>query len=66
MNPEDAVRFMGAVKAKMATPIHWGTFPLTTEKVLEPKEALIKAMKKAGRDESTFPASFIGETIVCG
>lgn len=28
LNPEDAVRFMDAVQAKMAIPIHWGTFPL--------------------------------------
>jgi L-ascorbate metabolism protein UlaG (beta-lactamase superfamily) len=28
MNPQDAIDFMDKVQAKMATPIHWGTFQL--------------------------------------
>lgn len=65
MNPDDAVHFMDAVQAKMAAAIHWGTFPLTTEPVLEPKTKLMEAMEKTGKDKSSFTAPFIGETIVC-
>ena len=55
---------MDAVKAKRAFPIHWGTFPLTTEPVLEPRDKLAEAMKAAGKDPSTFSASLIGETMI--
>ncbi len=54
---------MDAVKAKRAFPIHWGTFPLTSEPVLEPRDKLAEAMKEAGKDVSTFSASFIGQTM---
>jgi len=58
------VKFMDAVKAKRAFPIHWGTFPLTSEPVFEPRNKLVAAMKEAGKDESTFSASLIGETTL--
>ena len=62
-SPEDAVKMMDAVKAKKAFPIHWGTFPLTKEPILEPRERLEESMDSVGKDRSTFPATLIGETI---
>jgi N-acyl-phosphatidylethanolamine-hydrolysing phospholipase D len=62
-NPEDAVKMMDAVRAKKAFPIHWGTFLLTIEPILEPRERLYEAMIDAGKDPLTFLASFIGETV---
>jgi N-acyl-phosphatidylethanolamine-hydrolysing phospholipase D len=64
MDPHDAVQFMDAVQAKKAFPIHWGTFPLTTEPILEPRQKLVEAMELAGKDQKTFSASFLGETIM--
>ena len=41
MNPEEGVRMYQAVGAEKAMPIHWGTFMLTKEDVLEPRKQLI-------------------------
>jgi len=49
IDPSEAVKFMDAVKAKRAFPIHWGTFPLTSEPVFEPRNKLVAAMREAGR-----------------
>jgi Predicted Zn-dependent hydrolases of the beta-lactamase fold len=62
-NPEDAVKMMDAVRAKKAFPIHWGTFLLTIEPIMEPKERLYEAMVEAGKDPLTFSPSFIGDTV---
>jgi len=63
-NPDDAVKMMTAVKAKHAWGIHWGTFALTIEPTMEPRERLTEAMKLARKDPSTFVAGNIGETKI--
>jgi L-ascorbate metabolism protein UlaG (beta-lactamase superfamily) len=45
MNPEEAVRVAGDVRAKTFIPIHWGTFDLTDEPVWFPVERLKKLYK---------------------
>jgi N-acyl-phosphatidylethanolamine-hydrolysing phospholipase D len=61
LNVEEAVGMKDAVQAKAAVPIHWGTFPLTTEPVMEPREKLVELM--VGRpDSATFVPWLIGET----
>jgi len=65
MNPEDAVQFMQALRARMATPIHWGTFQLTIEPLMEPRERLGVAMDDTGLDRATFRPLLIGETLIC-
>ncbi len=45
LNPEEAV-MMKAVRAMNALPIHWGTFQLTFEPVLEPRESFAKGIKR--------------------
>jgi N-acyl-phosphatidylethanolamine-hydrolysing phospholipase D len=62
-NPEDAVKMMDALRAKKAFPIHWGTFFLTIEPIMEPRERLHEAMVESGKDPLTFLPSFIGETV---
>ncbi|CAB9509582.1 N-acyl-phosphatidylethanolamine-hydrolyzing phospholipase D [Seminavis robusta] len=61
INVEEAVKMMDACRAVNAVPIHWGTFPLTIEPVLEPRERLESLMK-----DRVAPGSFgswlIGET----
>ena len=63
-NPADAVKMMDAIKAEHAVAIHWGTFALTIEYFLEPRELLGEAMDEVGKDRSTFVASLIGETTI--
>ena len=63
INVEEAVRMKEAVQAKAAVPIHWGTFPLTVEPVLEPREKLTELMKEKP-DAETFAPWFIGETKI--
>lgn len=63
-DPDDAVKIMIAVRAIRAFPIHWGTFKLTTEPVLEPRDRLYSALEMAGKDKHIFQASLIGETMI--
>ena len=62
-DPEDAVKMMDAVQVKRAFAIHWGTFPLTIEPILEPRERLEEELDKVGKDKSTFVTTLIGETV---
>jgi N-acyl-phosphatidylethanolamine-hydrolysing phospholipase D len=57
----EAIRMKDAVRATAAVPIHWGTFPLTTEPVLEPRELLVKHMQERP-DRESFVPWLIGET----
>ena len=63
-DPDDAVKIMTAVRARYAFPIHWGTFKLTLEPVLEPRDRLYSALEAANMDKNRFLASFIGETMI--
>lgn len=48
MNPEEAVRAFLDLKAKWLIPMHYGTFPLGTEPVLEPLERMLSEADKQG------------------
>lgn len=61
VNVEEAVRMKDALHAKAAVPIHWGTFTLTIEPFLEPKEVLEELMSKRNDTESFVPW-LIGES----
>ena len=61
INVEEAVMMKDAIRAKMAVPIHWGTFPLTLEPIMEPREKLQELMAKRD-DKDTFEPWLIGET----
>ncbi|KAF8478054.1 N-acyl-phosphatidylethanolamine-hydrolyzing phospholipase D [Russula ochroleuca] len=63
-SPGDAVRIFKDVKAKKALAMHWGTWILTAEPVLEPPALLRKECEKAalGPDEFLVPA--LGETVL--
>lgn len=61
INVEEAVRMKDAIRATSAVPIHWGTFPLTTEPVMEPREKLLELMN-GRKDAESFVAWQIGET----
>jgi N-acyl-phosphatidylethanolamine-hydrolysing phospholipase D len=61
INVEEAIMMKDAVQAKMAVPIHWGTFPLTLEPIMEPREKLQELMAQRD-DQGSFVPWLIGET----
>ena len=61
INVPEAVMMKDAVRAKEAVPIHWGTFPMTTEPILEPRDLLLELMKDRA-DRHAFVPWLIGET----
>ncbi|KAI0252431.1 N-acyl-phosphatidylethanolamine-hydrolyzing phospholipase D [Lactifluus subvellereus] len=62
-SPADAVRIFKDVRAKRALAMHWGTWALTAEPVLEPPELLRKECKKAGLGVDEFLVPALGETV---
>jgi N-acyl-phosphatidylethanolamine-hydrolysing phospholipase D len=62
-NPFDSVNIFVDTKCKKAMGIHWGTWILTSEDVLEPPMLLKKAMKTKGLPETgVFDVCDIGES----
>ena len=62
-NPFDSVNIFVDTKCKRAMGIHWGTWVLTFEDVLEPPVLLKKAMKGKGLPETgVFDVCDIGES----
>ena len=63
VNTEEAVRIHHDVRAKLSIGMHWGTFPLTAEKPMDPFHWLNKIRKETGFDNnSQFDTLAIGET----
>ncbi|MHB8634805.1 MAG: MBL fold metallo-hydrolase [Thermoplasmatota archaeon] len=61
MNPEEAVRAASDVQARRMMGIHWGTFPLTREPILEPPERARAAWLRAGRASEDLWILALGE-----
>ncbi|KAL8716317.1 MAG: hypothetical protein Q9220_000222 [cf. Caloplaca sp. 1 TL-2023] len=62
-NPFDSVNIFRDTKCKRAMGIHWGTWVLTEEDVLEPPQLLKKALAKNGISETgVFDVCDIGES----
>lgn len=62
-DPFDAVDIFRDTRCKKALGIHWGTWALTSEPVMEPPERLKMALKKRGLDETElFDVCDIGES----
>ena len=62
LNPEEAVKTHCDIRSKQSLGIHWGTFQLTAEHVLEPPKMLEKALHAAGIDPKKFTVFKHGET----
>ncbi|OSC97532.1 Metallo-hydrolase/oxidoreductase [Trametes coccinea BRFM310] len=61
-SPSDAVQIFKDVRAKNALAMHWGTWTLTVEPLLEPPELLKKECAKEGLQDGAFDVSGLGET----
>ncbi|KAH9997975.1 N-acyl-phosphatidylethanolamine-hydrolyzing phospholipase D [Russula vinacea] len=61
-SPGDAVRMFKDLRAKKALAMHWGTWVLTYEPVLEPPELLRKECEKVGLGTDEFLVPALGET----
>ncbi len=62
-NPYDSVNIFRDTKCQKALGIHWGTWVLTTEEVLQPPKILKEALKWKGIDEEgVFGVIDIGES----
>ncbi|KAL9114009.1 MAG: hypothetical protein Q9227_001780 [Pyrenula ochraceoflavens] len=62
-NPKDSVNIFLDTKCKRALGIHWGTWVLTEEDVLEPPRRLKEALKWKGiQEEGVFDVCDIGES----
>lgn len=63
--PGDAVEIFRDTRCKAALAIHWGTWALTSEPVMEPPVRLREALKRRGiAEEGVFDICDIGETRV--
>ena len=63
-SPEDAVEMHVDVRSRRSVGMHWGTFPLTDEPLLEPVERLQEAVKRKGLRSDEFVAIEHGKMIV--
>jgi N-acyl-phosphatidylethanolamine-hydrolysing phospholipase D len=61
-NPYDSVNIFADTKCERALGIHWGTWVLTEEDVLEPPRVLKEAMKWKRFEEEKFTVCDIGES----
>ncbi len=62
-DPRDAVEIFKATQCKRALAMHWGTWVLTEEDVLEPPRKLREALKLSGLQEvGVFDVCDIGES----
>ena len=63
VDPEEAVQIALDIKSKKQISMHWGTFILTTEPIVQPKKDLEDNLKKRGLDDSFFVTMAHGNTI---
>ena len=63
VNPEEAIKVHEDVKSKRSFGMHWGTFKMTTEYWLEPKEKLLELLSAKNISTEDLQVLNIGETI---
>lgn len=63
MDPFDAVRAFEALGARRFVAMHWGTFKLTDEDLLEPPRLLAEAWQGANLPQDRLAVPAIGETL---
>lgn len=64
VDPTEAVLIHEDLKAKKSFGIHWGTYRLTYEHYLQPREKIPEVMEARGRQEvDRFQVVDIGDTV---
>ena len=63
VNPEEAVSIHVDIGASKSIGMHWGTFQLTAEPIMQPKQRLATAMAERDINDTTFDVLAIGQTI---
>jgi L-ascorbate metabolism protein UlaG (beta-lactamase superfamily) len=63
IDPDEAHTIHQMVKSKLSIGIHWGTFILTDEPIMEPKMWIEKIRKEAGDDGTSFIVLEHGQSI---
>ena len=63
VNPSEAIQIANDLKAKQSFGMHWGTFPLTDEEVLEPPALLKSALEEKNLSKEFFKTVKPGELI---
>lgn len=64
VNVEEAIKIHQDIKAQRSIGMHWGTFPLTAEPVMEPKEKLDAFASQGVISEQEFFTLAIGERVI--
>eukprot|EP00756_Hemistasia_phaeocysticola_P057024 Hpha_TRINITY_DN33663_c0_g1::TRINITY_DN33663_c0_g1_i1::g.43170::m.43170/K13985/NAPEPLD; N-acyl-phosphatidylethanolamine-hydrolysing phospholipase D len=64
IDPQEAVQLHVDLGCKRSIPMHWGTFVLSDEPVLEPPELLERALRRRGLDPSSFGRVQHGEAVL--
>ena len=64
IDPSQAVDVHLEVRAEQSVAIHWGTFQLTIEPILEPRQLLRAELELRGIAQSRFQAVKIGDTLI--
>lgn len=62
LDPEQAVQVHQDVRARRSMAVHWGTFDLTAEHLLEPPQLLEDALRTAGLAPEVFTPFAFGES----
>ncbi|KIP07586.1 hypothetical protein PHLGIDRAFT_105453 [Phlebiopsis gigantea 11061_1 CR5-6] len=63
-SPRDSVQVFRALGAKRALGIHWGTFILGEEGIMDPPREVKEEAAEAGLEEDAFTTCGIGETLL--
>ncbi|XP_059140718.1 N-acyl-phosphatidylethanolamine-hydrolyzing phospholipase D-like [Physella acuta] len=66
VDPEEAVKIHMDIKSQTSIGIHWGTFKLSKEFYLEPRQKLAEEVEKQDLSPSSFITVHHGEVIVIG
>jgi N-acyl-phosphatidylethanolamine-hydrolysing phospholipase D len=64
IDPAQAIDVHLEVRAQQSLPIHWGTFQLTIEPILEPAQLLVEEMQRRDLPMEQFRPVKIGETLI--
>ena len=62
VDPDEAVRIFGKLKARTALGMHWGTFQLTFEAIDDPPRRLARALKARGIAPDRFVTTEVGRS----